>query len=212
MSKIAVLKVNGEKLKEMELEDGLFSTGRNDQLLYDAVKIYRMNQRQGTSKTKNRGEVSGGGAKPWRQKGTGRARSGSNTSPVWVRGGRCHGPKPRDYHAHFPKQMKVLAVLTALGEKVQNKTMKVLEAIQLEPKTSAFIAVRKACGLMQGKVLLVVDQFDKNLFLAVRNIPDVEIIRFQNLNAYSILDCRWIVFSGAALEKTVDMLKQKKVA
>ena len=209
--KAALLNTDGKELKSVDLVKEVFGIEPNEQLIYESVKNYLGNQRQGTSKTKGRSEVSGGGRKPWRQKGTGNARAGSNTSPVWVRGGKAFGPSPRDYHSRLPRRVKTNATKTALSEKARNSEIKILEALTVDkPKTSEMVGILKACGIGSEKVLLVLDAFDEKVFRAGRNIKELEIIKAGNLNVFSILNCRWLVFTRQAMEKTVAFFKQGK--
>ena len=158
---------DGQVKGDVELPDAVFATKIKEHLLFQVVKGYRANARQGTSKAKGRSEVSGGGRKPWRQKGTGRARAGSNTSPVWVRGGKAHGPDPRDYSTHIPKPMRNAALASALSSRAKDEKIMVVDRITCDPpKTKVMAQLLGALAVTDRRNLLVVDPKAKNLYLA----------------------------------------------
>jgi large subunit ribosomal protein L4 len=206
MAEVSVYTKEGkEKGKEL-LSDVLFNVPVNDALVYEYVKNYLANQRQGTSKAKTRSEVSGGTVKPWRQKGTGRARSGDNTSPIWVRGGKAFGPKPRDYYSLLPIKKRRAAFLCAISDKARKSKMVVVDDLAVaSSKTKEFVAILKNLKLDYQKNLVVVDSFNKELFLAARNIKNTEIKKVTQVNAYDVLNAANLLIS----KKAIDVIKLK---
>lgn len=178
----------------------IFSQKINILLLHEVVSAYLANQRKGCASTKTRGEVSGGGRKPWRQKGTGRARAGSIRSPLWCHGGVVFGPKPRDYHINLPKKKLRKALAQALAAKAD--LVKVIENLEFkEAKTKDMVKILKKAGLANGKVLLIVEKIDKNLWRISKNIPYLHLVERRNLNTYDVLDCKNLFFTVEALKK-----------
>lgn len=194
---------------EVELPEAVFGVEINEPLLHQVIVQLQANQRQGTSKTKTRAEVSGGGKKPWKQKGTGRARAGSNTSPIWVRGGKAHGPSPRDYYTTIPKKMRKLALLSALSSRAQSENVLVVDSILCEqPKTKIIATLVNALSLNGKRNLLVVDKECSNIYLSGRNIPDLEIKPISEVNAYDIIASENIIFGDEKLiEKVQEVVK-----
>lgn len=206
MSKIQVLDQSGKKVSEMTAPKEIFSYPVKEHLLYEAVVNYRANQRRGTASTKTRGEVSGGGRKPWRQKGTGRARAGSIRSPLWKKGGVTFGPKPRDYSYSIPKKAKRNALKSALSMKLAEDQLLVLKALELkEPKTKEGVKILEALKL--DSVLIVDHHQNKNLFLSLRNIPKVKAVDYNLVNVYDVLNHKWLVFTQKAFESLMEKLK-----
>jgi len=199
----------GGKISEIELPEMVFGIKPHAYALQAYVRMYLANQRQGTVKTKQRGEVSGGGIKPWRQKGTGRARSGSNTSPVWVGGGRSFGPRPRDHRERLPRKVKLLAMRSALSLRAGGGNVHVIEQIAINPpKTGAFVKVLKNIGLAQaakGGVLFLTEAVDAALEKSVRNIPYVRHHRACLTNPYEVLRYRDVVMTKAGLDKLAEV-------
>lgn len=194
---------------EVELPEAVFGVEINEPLLHQVIVQLQANQRQGTSKTKTRAEVSGGGRKPWKQKGTGRARAGSNTSPIWVRGGKAHGPIPRDYYTTIPKKMRKLALVSALSSRAQSENVIVVDSILCEqPKTKIIASLVSALSLNGKRNLLVVDKESSNIYLSGRNIPDLEIKPISEVNAYDIIANENIIFGDEKLiEKVQEVVK-----
>lgn len=191
---------NGSIKGEMELPEEVFGAEVNEPLLHQVITQYLANQRQGTSKTKGRSEVSGGGRKPWRQKGTGRARAGSNTSPIWVRGGKAFGPDPRSYTTTIPKKMRKLALISALSSRANDEKILVIDQISCDsPKTKIMVEFFKALSLSGKKNLLIIDANAKNIYLSGRNIKDVDIKPVNELCAYDILNNENIIFGNEQL-------------
>lgn len=206
MAKVQVLDSAGNKLKELNVPDGILNASRKEHLLYESVVNYRANQRGGSASTKTRAMVRGGGRKPWRQKGTGRARAGSTRSPLWRKGGVTFGPSPRNYAYSLPKKAKQNAMKSALSMKLNEQQLLVLDAIEFkEPKTKEGIKFLK--GLKLDSALVVDNQKNKNMFLSLRNIPKVKAVDHNNLNVYDVLSFQSLVFSQKAFESLMEKLK-----
>ncbi len=200
MAKAKLYSKDGTFKSEIDLPEGIFDQPISEPAMHFAVNVYLSNNRQGTSKTKSRSEVSGGGKKPWKQKGTGRARSGSNTSPVWVRGGKAHGPQPRDYTKKINKKIKKQAFNSALSLKAQNMEVHVFDSFDLSAaKTKELCTVLKTASLVNQKNLIVVSKADEKLLLAARNIPATSIEALSNLNTYEILNTKNLIFTEEAV-------------
>ena len=198
MSKIAVFDMAGKKVTDTELNDAIFGIKPNKAILHAMVVNYLANQRQGTQSTLTRTEVSGGGRKPWRQKGTGHARQGSIRAPQWVHGGIALGPKPRDYSYSLNKKVKRLAMKSALSTKVIDNNMIVLDALTLEDyKTKTVVDMLKALGV-EGKALIVTAEADSKVIKSAANIPGVKTAAVNTLNVYDILNYdKFIVVKNA---------------
>ncbi len=206
MPTVQVINTSGKKIKDIKAPDEIFAVPLKEHLIYESVINYRANQRQGTASTKTRGEVRGGGRKPWRQKGTGRARAGSNRSPIWKGGGTTFGPKPRDYSYSLPKKAKKAALKSALSMKLAEKQLLIVDALELkEPKTKEAAALIKRLKLDSA---LIVDQHDnKNLFLSVRNIPKTKVVDVSQVNVYDVLNYNWLVLTKRAFDSLTEKLK-----
>ncbi len=197
---------NGTVKGDIDLPGTAFNAEVNEPVLYQVIKSYLANKRQGTSKTKGRAEVSGGGRKPWRQKGTGRARAGSNTSPIWVRGGKAFGPDPRDYYTVIPKRLKKIALVSALSSRAKEEKIIVVDEVECkEPKTKLITQMLEALAVSGKKNLLVVDTSgSKNIYLSGRNIKGLEIKPISEINAYDVVNNENIIFGGEKLIATVE--------
>ena len=188
------------------LPDELFAQPVHEHLLWLSVKRHLGNQRQGTAKVKGRGEVSGGGRKPWRQKGTGRARAGSNTSPLWPGGGRAFGPEPRDYRTELPKKQRRAALAAALSQKASEQAVSVLESLTLEaPQTRQMAAVLKALGLYEKRTLLVLGEADGNIVKSCRNLRNLRTTLAHQINAYELLDCEQVLLTAGGLARVKEV-------
>ena len=199
MAKIAVLNMQGKQVEEIELNDSIFGLGANDHVVYRAVVTQLANHRQGTQSALTRGEVRGGGIKPWRQKGTGRARQGSIRAPQWTGGGVVFAPKPRDYSKRLNKKERRLALKVALSEKVRNGNLVVLDKLEFgEIKTKNMVAVLKALEITKG--LVVLGGVDNNVVLSARNIPDTRTIPVNNINVYDLLKYEKCVITKDAVK------------
>ncbi len=207
MATVEVKNLEGQSVKELELADEVFSAKPNQSLLWDAVKQYLASQRRGTHKTKSRGEVSGGGKKPWRQKGTGRARAGSIRSSLWRHGSIAHGPVPRDYSYELPKQMLRGALRSALAAKFQDNKLIVVDQFNLaEAKTKAFAGALHKLGL-EKTVLVVNDAANHNLELSSRNIEGCDLVRHYKLRPYHVLSHDRLLISEGALTRLQEALR-----
>ena len=201
MPSIKVVNMTGAQVGEMNLSDIVFGAEVNKAVLHAAVRTYLLNQRQGPQSTLTRSEVSGGGRKPWRQKGTGRARQGSTRSPQWTHGGIALGPKPRSYTKKLNKKVKQIAMFSALSSKVANNEMVVVDAIVAESyKTKVMAAMLTAVGAGK-KALVVLEAPNAMVVKSLANIPGVKVAYANTLNVYDILNCNTIVFAQAAVQK-----------
>ncbi len=201
MSKINVVDMAGKVVSELELNDAVFGIEPNKTAMHTAVVNYLANQRQGTQSTLTRTEVSGGGKKPWRQKGTGHARQGSTRAPQWRHGGIALGPKPRSYRTAMNKKLRRLAMLSALSSKVVENEMIVVDAIKTDEfKTKTMVSMLKAIGA-EDKTLIVLDGVDAKVIKSAANIADVKTTQVNTLNVYDILNCNKFVIVKGAVEK-----------
>ena len=201
MSKINVVDMAGKVVSELELNENVFGIEPNKTAMHSAVVNYLANQRQGTQSTLTRTEVSGGGRKPWRQKGTGHARQGSTRSPQWRHGGIALGPKPRSYRFVLNKKVKKLAMLSALSAKVSENEMVVVDAIKTDEfKTKTMVAMLKALEA-EKKTLIVLDAVDAKVIKSAANIEGVKTTQYNTLNVYDILNCDKFVIVKGAVEK-----------
>ena len=187
MPKVDVYNVEGKKVSDIELADSVFGIEPNENIVHSVLKNYLANQRQGTQSTKTRAEVSGGGKKPWRQKGTGRARQGSTRAPQWIKGGVALGPKPRSYRYTVNKKERRLAIKSVLSSKVLEKELTVVDKLELkEIKTKSMVNALAALKV-EGKTLIVLPENDKNVVMSARNIKDVKTISANNINVFDLL-------------------------
>lgn len=203
MAKLDVINQNGKKVSDIELNDAVFGIEPNQQAIFDAVVMQRASLRQGTHDTKTRTEVSGGGRKPYRQKGTGRARQGSIRATQWRGGGIVFGPTPRSYKYSLNKKVRRLALKSVLTEKVQSSDMIVVDKFELAaPKTKDFVKIIENIGAVK-KTLFVVsaDEDIENAYLSLRNIPTMEMVLTDGINVYDIINANKVVFTEAAVKK-----------
>ena len=208
MASVDIKNLKNEVVGKLDLSDEVFGGPVNEGLLHDAVKQYLASQRSGTHKTKTRAEVSGSGRKPWRQKGTGRARVGEIRNPLWRKGGTVFGPQPRDYEYHLPRKMFRAALRSALALKLKENQINVIDAFVLENhKTKAFAQTLARLGF-DRKVLVVDHQENPNLWLAARNLDDVNLIVNLQITPYQVLNARHVVFSKATIQALEEVLKK----
>ena len=201
MPTVAVLNMAGKEVEKIELAEGVFGIEPNVSVMNDMVKAYLANQRQGTQSALTRSEVSGGGRKPWRQKGTGHARQGSIRAPQWTHGGVALGPKPRSYRYSLTKKTRKLAMKSALSTKVQDQNMNVLDSLQVEDyKTKTIVAMLKALNV-EGKALLVTAAADQKVVKSAANIPGVKTAAVNTLNVYDILNYDKFIVAEDAVAK-----------
>jgi large subunit ribosomal protein L4 len=208
MPKVDIKNLKNEVVGKLDLSDEVFGGPINEGLMHDAVKQYLASQRSGTHKTKTRAEVAGSGRKPWKQKGTGRARVGEVRTPLWRKGGTMFGPVPRDYTYTMPRKMFRSALRSALTMKLNDKQLNVVDAFALEGhKTKAFSLALKGLGLSR-KILVVDHQENPNLRLAARNLSDVNLIASLQVTPYQVLNATHVVFSKAAIQAIEEVLKK----
>jgi large subunit ribosomal protein L4 len=205
-STVNVVSADNKKVRELKLSPEVFGTKVNEHLLYEAVKQYRAGARRGTHMTKNRALVSGSGKKPWRQKGTGRARVGETRNPLWRHGGTVFGPQPRDYSYPMPKKARTQALRSALSQRANEGAIVVVEAFPIDvPKTKTLKGILDKLGV-SGKAVLVEHQPTDALVLSGRNIPNLKVVADTHLTAYDVLDCRHLLVSQEALDKLEERL------
>lgn len=196
----------GKQKETFQLDDRLFGQKPNMSVVHQYVKAYLTNQRQGTVKKKNRVEVRGGGAKPWRQKGTGRARAGSNSSPLWVGGGRAFPPVPHDYRAEVPKKIKRSALVSGLSAMASENRVKIIEDISLEvPKTKVMDQLLASLGIAGSKVLLLTEGKNENLCKSCRNLRGLLHKRARLVSPYDLLTCDYLVMTKQALDNLTEV-------
>ncbi len=207
MATVEVKNLEGQRVREIELADQIFAMKPNQSLLWEAVKAFLASRRRGTHSTKSRGEVSGGGKKPWRQKGTGRARAGSIRSSLWRHGSIAHGPKPRNYSYHLPEKMVRGALRSALAAKFQEQKLTVVDQFNLpEAKTQSFSHILRKLGL--GKTVLVVnDTANRNLELSSRNIEGCDLVRHHDVHPYHVLSHERLLITEGALVRLEEALR-----
>lgn len=205
MPKVTIYNISGDQIGEIELSDDVFGIEINENAMYEVVKNQLANKRQGTQSTKTRAEVRGGGRKPWRQKGTGRARVGSSRSPLWIGGGVSFAPKPRDYSYRLPKKIRKLAMKSALTSKVNNDEIIVLDGLNISaPKTKEMINILSNLNA-DKKALIVMDGRDDAVIKSARNIPGVKTTSVNTLNVYDILKYDKFIITKDAVQKVEEV-------
>jgi len=206
MIDLSVQNIKGENIGEVSLKDNIFNTKVNKYLIQQVVKRYLANKRRGTASTKNRSEVRGGGAKPWKQKGTGRARAGSNRSPIWVGGGTVFGPNPRDYSFSLPKKIKIAALKSVLSDKLKNKEIIIIDELLLnENKTSKMVEILNNLQAFK-KPLIITEKEDNIIALSVRNIKGAKVLPVSKINTYDLVNQEKIIITKKALQKIEEVL------
>ncbi len=201
MPKVDVLSVDGKKVKELELNENVFGIEPNENIVHSAIVNYLANQRQGTQNTKTRAEVSGGGRKPWRQKGTGRARQGSIRAPQWIKGGIALGPRPRSYSYKINKKEKRIAIKSILSSKVAEKELVVLDKLELkEIKTANMVKVLNNVKA-EGKTLILLPANNENVCKSSRNIEGVKTLTVDTINAYDLVKYKGLVVTEDTVKK-----------
>ncbi len=207
MEKVGLLNIKGEKLKDVKLEKEVFDIECNDKVLYDAIILTRASLRQGTHKTKNRSEVSGGGRKPWRQKGTGHARQGSIRAVQWVGGGVYGGPVPRDYSKKQNRKERRLALKTALTHVAEEKLMLIDKLEIATPKTKEMLGVLIDLEIADKKVLIILNELNENVVLASRNLPNVLLLEANEINVFDLVNADVVLMDEAAKDKIEEVLR-----
>jgi large subunit ribosomal protein L4 len=209
MAVVKIKNLKGQPVADLELADEVFGAPANEPLVWEAVRHYQAAQRQGTAATKTRGMVSGGGKKPWRQKGTGRARVGSSRNPIWVHGGTAFGPQPRDYDYQFPRKKRRGALRSILSIKLREDQLTVVDDFKLESAKTR--DMRKTLDELQlGRRLLIVnhDRDNSNLLRGARNLRNVTLVESGSLNIYDLLICDGVVFTRDAILQVQEVLKK----
>jgi len=206
MNKMSVINLKGEKVSDITLKEEIFGITPNDAVLYDAITLARNSERQGTHDTKTRSEVSGGGRKPWRQKGTGRARQGSTRAPHWIKGGVVFGPHPRSYDKKMNRKERRLALKSALSYKVIEDAMIVVENFNLESSKTKDAALVLQNLKAEKKTMIVVDELNENAVLATRNLGNVILLTSDEINVYDIINADNMVITEKAVKKIEEVL------
>lgn len=208
MSKIEMLNLNGEKVKEKNINDNIWGIVPNDAVLHNAIVLNMANMRQGTASTKTRSEVRGGGRKPWRQKGTGNARQGSIRATQWRGGGIVFGPNPnRNYNKKMNKKERRLALLSALSYKVTDKELIVVDSINFESsKTKEMVNLLTNLNIENNKVLVVVSELTENVCLSARNLANVKVVTYDEVNAFDVVSADNMLIASDALDKLEEVL------
>ena len=202
MPTVALYSMDGTQIGDLELNDSVFGITPNQAVLYDFIKMQLSNKRVGTSSTKTRADVRGGGKKPWRQKGTGRARVGSRRNPVWTGGGIAFGPKPRDYSYRLPRKVRRLAMKSALSTKyLQHNIIVVDQLVFSEPKTKVMVATLEALNTAYKTLVVVADNEDENAIRSARNIPGVKPLTADYINVYDLLNYETLLITKDAVAR-----------
>ena len=208
MAEVDVRNLKNKVVDQLELADEVFNYTASETLVWEAVRAYLAGQRKGTHATKGRSQVRGGGKKPWRQKGTGRARAGTIRSPIWRAGGTTFGPTPRNYAQAFPRKKRRGALKVVLSDKLKNQKLTVVDEFALEShRTKEFLEVLKTLDL-DHKVLVVDDRENRNLYLSSRNVPQVKCVATLGLNVYDLLNCRHLLISKRAILNLQEVLQR----
>lgn len=208
MAEVEVKNLENKVVEKLKLADQVFNYSASETLVWEAVRAYLAAQRKGTHATKGRAQVRGGGKKPWRQKGTGRARAGTIRSPLWRGGGTTFGPTPRNYTQAFPKKKRRGALKLVLSDKLRNQSLTVLEDFSLEShRTQEFLSVLENFKL-DKKVLLMDDRENRNLYLSSRNVPGVKLVATGGLNVYDLMNCRHFLVTKRAILALQEVLQR----
>jgi len=211
MPQVSKFDMSGKEIGDFELNDKVFDEDVNEHVVHQVITAQLAAKRRGTASTKTRSEVRGGGRKPWRQKGTGRARHGTIRSPLWVGGGITFGPKPRSYKKKVNKKMKRLALRSILTDKVNNDQLKIIEKLDYDkPKTKQVVNLVKDFDLEDKKVLIVLAEKNDNVYLSARNLPNVDTMVLDAMNAYQLLDNEYILVPEEAAQKIEEVLSEWK--
>lgn len=211
MLKLPVYNQEGAELKKVELNQDIFDGEVNQDILYQAVLMYQANRRKGLANTLTRGEVSGGGKKPWRQKGTGRARVGSSRNPLWRKGGVVFGPHPRDYSYKLPKKIRILALKSSLNAKLNESNLLILDDLKIKtPKTKEANRILSNLKLVNNTtILLILNEINSNLRLSFQNISFLKMIRTCDINAYDVLKFQRLIISLSSLKVLISRIEKE---
>lgn len=207
MPNVAIYNVQGQQVGDLELNESIFAAKISEAAIHQVVVNHLANLRRGTHSTKSRGEVSGGGKKPWRQKGTGRARAGTSRSPLWRGGSIIFGPKPRDYSYTLPRKLKRVALRSALTSKVNDEKIIVLDQLSFDaPKTKDMVNILKAFDNQGVKTLVIIAEKDDNVTKSIRNIEGVSVINTHNVNVYDIVNHEKLIMTQDAIARVEEVL------
>ncbi|BBB32929.1 large subunit ribosomal protein L4 [Thermotomaculum hydrothermale] len=206
MAKVKVINLDNQVVDEVELNPSIFEVELNEHLVWEALNATLANRRVGTASAKNRKDVSGGGKKPWRQKGTGRARHGSIRSPLWVGGGTVHGPQPRDFSVKFPKKKRRKAVKMLLSDKLRNEKLVVVDKFEIEQPKTKLVYDKVIKGLNVDSGLLIDGNLNRNLYLSSRNIPRLKSLVATDLNVFDLMKYDYVLVSLDGLKKIEEVL------
>ena len=207
MAKVELLNLNGEKVKDIKVNDNIWNIEKNDAVLHNAIIKAAAGFRQGTHATKTRSEVSGGGRKPWKQKGTGNARQGSIRATQWRGGGIVFGPQPRDYSKKMNKKERRLALLSALSYKLSDNELVVVDSLTVENgKTKEMVTILDKLNLTNYKTLIVVNELDEKVCLAARNLANTKIVLVEEVNTYDVVNADRLLIEEKALNKLEEVL------
>jgi len=204
---LAIVDTKNKKVGSLEVSEDVFGVDVNEHILHEVVVMQLANKRRGTSSTKIRDEVRGGGKKPWKQKGTGRARAGSSRSPIWRGGGVTFGPKPRDYSYKVPKKVRKIALKSALSYKVKNNDIVVLDKFESEFSKTKEVALLLKDLKILNKALFLIEQENKNLQLAARNLPNARVLNLAGLNVYDLLYSSKLILTQSTISKIEERLQ-----
>ena len=204
---LAIVDTKNKKVGSLEVSEEVFGVDVNEHILHEVVVMQLANKRRGTSSTKIRDEVRGGGKKPWKQKGTGRARAGSSRSPIWRGGGVTFGPKPRDYSYKVPKKVRKIALKSALSYKVKNNDIVVLDKFESEFSKTKEVALLLKDLKILNKALFLIEQENKNLQLAARNLPNARVLNLAGLNVYDLLYSSKLILTQSTISKIEERLQ-----
>lgn len=208
MQKLEIKDKNNNTVETITVDDEVLRVRKGSSVIHDVVVNYRANQRQGTHATKTKGLVSGGGRKPWRQKGTGRARVGSNRSPLWKGGGTTFGPQPRDYSYNMPKKVRKVALREAFNKKLSDGEVVIIDKFSIEkPKTKEMLGIFKNLELTGKSVLIVLSEKDDSVILSARNIPGVYVTKMSELNTYALVAHHMILMTKDAVVTQLEGMK-----
>jgi len=206
MIDLSLHNVKGEEIGEVSLKDEIFNVKINKYLVHQVVKRHLASKRRGTASTKNRSDVSGGGAKPWKQKGTGRARAGTNRSPIWVGGGTVFGPTPRDYSYSLPQKMKIASLKSVLSNKVKNNEIIVLDKLTIEKKKTKTMVEILTNLKAYKKPLIILEREDKDIERSVHNIQGAMVLPVSKINTFDLINQKTIIITENALKKIEEVL------
>jgi len=196
-----LLNKEGNKIQDITVSENIFGRDLNSDLISQYIRVYQTNQRVGNAHTKTRGEVSGAGRKPWKQKGTGRARVGSIRSPLWVKGGITHGPRAKTFRLELPKKMRIGALLNVLSSRFNSESVRVIDSFDIDTaKTKNFEVLLTNLNLLGTKILIIIDGKNDNIVKSARNLDRVSVKMLSNLNAYDVLNCSNVLFDKNSIE------------